>query len=315
MSLEAINSITRKIKDTKKQLSFIESTGDPNSIITQFTKDELTRRLEELTKIKSQVLESQAKESVSIRMYGENVEYGKISNRVLISVLGGFQSMLDSIASVSEGSPKGKIKNSAKFISDFKVSGTFAGSFGVTLEKDNMQHEVTQESLKTNQVVSSFFDVLEHSIDSEQLIRRISPYGKRTITHYKDWLKELKNNAVNLEMNWCDESAEVRRLDIKYSKVESIIYTLDGLEVVTNENVIIKGVLTGINIRRNTFELNSENGIIKGTSTPETLIKISQKLGQQIQSEMIVSTIKTDKYIDKKMWYLVDVLDNKENIK
>ncbi|MBE5981523.1 MAG: hypothetical protein E7249_20710 [Paenibacillaceae bacterium] len=158
------------------------------------------------------------------------------------------------------------------------------------------------------------FDVLENSIDSEQLIRRISPYGKRTITHYRDWLKELKNNAVKLEMYWCDESAEVRKLDIRYSKVESIIYTLDRLEEISNENRVINGVLTGINIRRNTFELNSEDGIIKGTSTPETLIKISQKLGLEIQTEMIVSTLKTDNYVDKKMWYLVDTLEDKLNI-
>ena len=314
MSFETITSLKKKIAETNAEISLIKSKKDDTSIISQYLLEELERRLVDLQENLNRAYQSQAKETVSLKMYGENVEYGKVSNRILISVLSGFQSMLDSIASVTEGSPKGKIKNSAKYISDFKVCGTFPGSFGILLEKDNIQHEVSQEALKTNQIVSSLFDVLENSIDSEQLIRKILPYGKRTIAHYRDWLKELKNNAVNLEMNWCDESAEVRKLDIKYSKVESIIYTLDRLEETSSENRVIKGVLTGINIRRNTFELNTEDEIIKGYITPEILIKISQKLGLEIQAEMIVSTLKTDNYVDKKMWYLVDTFEDKVNI-
>ena len=310
MSYETITSLKRKIKDTEVEIDLLKEESNKGSIIAEFNKLELERRLEKLRENLKYVYESQAKETVSIRMYGDSVEYGKISNRVLVSVLGGFQSVLDSIASVAEGAynAKGKIKKDAKHLSDFKVCGTFAGSFGIVMEKDSGQHEVSQGTLKTDQVVRGLFDVTENSTDSDLPIRHISPYGKRTLINYRGWLKELKDNAVNLEMNWSDESAEIRRYDIMYNKSDDIIYTLDSLEEVFNEEKTIVGILTGINIRRNTFELNTDGGIIKGTSTLETLIGISNKIGSEVKANMIISTIKTNDYITKTMWYLVNII-------
>lgn len=112
MSYETITSLKRKIKDTEVEIDLLKEESNKGSIIAEFNKLELERRLEKLRENLKYVYESQAKETVSIRMYGDSVEYGKISNRVLVSVLGGFQSVLDSIASVAEGAynAKGKIK-------------------------------------------------------------------------------------------------------------------------------------------------------------------------------------------------------------
>jgi len=315
MSLEAINSINRKINDTKKQLELLETTGDFDSIIYKFSKDEMTRRLEHLNKVRENILSAQAKETVSIRMYGESVECGKISNRILISVLNGFQSMLDSIATVVEGSTKnkGKFKEAAKQIADFNVCGTFAGSFGVILEKDCGQLEVADKSTKTNQIIENLFDVLENSSDGDHLISHISPYGQRTIAHYRTWLKSLKDNSVNIEMKWIDESADVRNLNINYTKTEDIIYTLDSIQNIINIEKQITGILTGINIRKNTFELNNCDGIIKGTSKMETLISMTHRIGEEIKANVIESVVTSSDYVTKTTWYLIDICENGQN--
>ena len=307
MSLEAINSINRKINDTKKQLELLETTGDFDSIIYKFSKDEMTRRLEHLNKVRENILSAQAKETVSIRMYGESVECGKISNRILISVLNGFQSMLDSIATVVEGSTKnkGKFKEAAKQIADFNVCGTFAGSFGVILEKDCGQLEVADKSTKTNQIIENLFDVLENSSDGDHLISHIS--------HYRTWLKSLKDNSVNIEMKWIDESADVRNLNINYTKTEDIIYTLDSIQNIINIEKQITGILTGINIRKNTFELNNCDGIIKGTSKMETLISMTHRIGEEIKANVIESVVTSSDYVTKTTWYLIDICENGQN--
>lgn len=312
MSFEAISSINRKIADTQSQLSFIEKSNEPGSIISQFAKEEMTRRLEALYETQNQILKAQAKETVSIRMYGDSIEYGKVSNRILISVLGGFQSMLDSIATVVEGSfnCKGKFKEQAKKIADFNVCGTFPGSFGIILEKDNGQMELADKSTKTNQIIENLFDVLENSSDAEQLINHISPYGQRAINHYRNWLKFLKDNSVNLEMSWTDESADIRNLNMKYAKADNIIYTLDSIQDLKNQEKQITGILTGINIRRNTFEIKNEKGLIKGTSKMETLILISNKLGEEITVNVIESSLTSSDLITKTTWYLINVCEN-----
>ena len=311
MSMEAINSINRKINDTRAQIEFMTNACKEPSDIVRFSLEELNRRLEDLIEQRKEIYNAQAKETVKLRLYGESIESGKISNRILVSVLGGFQSILESIAVISVGSmsTRGKFSDSAKMITDFKVTGTFAGSFGIVLEKDCGQMELTRNSTKTGIVMQNLFDILENSGDSTQLINHICPYGKRTIKHYRKWLKGIKNEGVNLEMNWIDDSAEIRHLNINHTTVDDIIYTLDSIDDISNEEVKIKGILTGLNIRQNTFELKVEDTIIKGTSKLETLIKLSSMLGNEIQVLLIKSTLQSPNYVSKITWYLEDIIE------
>lgn len=312
MSMQAISAINRKISDTENQVKLIQETGDPNSILTQLSISELERRLENLRNEKSKIYNAQAKETVSIRIYGDNVETGKISNRTLISVLSGFQSMIEGIASVIDGSlaSRGKITDKARMLTDFKVTETFAGSFGIKLEKDFEQMEMVSNSSDTGQIVSEFFDILECGENPERLVYNISPFGKRTVVHYREWLNQIKENAINLEINWLDDSAEFRSLNIKYPHTDSIIFTLDSIEEIINEEVIAKGILTGLNIRQNTFELKTDEGIIKGNSLFETLVSISHMINQEITVKLIKSNSQLKSMVSKTSWYLVGLYNN-----
>lgn len=308
MSVVSLNSINRKIEETKKMID--EFSALESSEFAKCQKKELTRRLNSLEKEKSSIIESQAKESILLRIYGESVETGRISSRILVSVLDGFQTMMDNIANVLIGTNalRGQLKDYAKEITEMDVCGTFAGSFGIKLEKNYKQLELTHETLQTNNVLSEVFGILENSTDGIQLIEKISPYGQRTVQQYKKWLKDMESNSVNLELDWINEVSEKRKLDLEYVKSKDIIFTLDSIRGIKEEVVFAEALLTGINIRRNTFELKDTSGkIIKGKSRLETLIKVSEYMGKDVKAKLIKSTSESSVCGEREIWFLDDI--------
>lgn len=310
MSMLSICSIERKIKETEEQIKGFQTLE--SSEMAKFQVTELQRRLKELLQRKAELEESQARETLFLRAYGENIETGRISNRTLVALLGGFQTIIDDISNVLVGTnaARGQLKDYAKQIADLEVCGFFAGSFGVKLEKNYQQLELTNQSFKANDVLQEFFGILENSTEGETLIEKISPYGQRTVKKYREWLKEMKDNAVNIELKWINEVSEKRNIDIRYSKVSDIIYTLDSISSMKDEEVIIAGILTGVNIRKNTFELKTdENQIIKGKSRLETLIKISERIGSKIKVRLIKSVSESSVCGTKETWFLVSLIE------
>lgn len=305
MSHVEINSINKKIQQTEDELTNADliANRDMRNMLTS----ELRRRLDSLYTARSELERSLSKETVSLRIYGDNVQFGRVSNRVLLSALSGFQLMADSIADAVHRAPtsRGKIPDTVKEITDFKVIGTFAGSFGITLEKSNDQLGIVTE---INKVLDELFNVLESVDNSDQLLCAITPYGKRTVAHYRQWIDELKENDVNLEISWRDESANNRKMNLLKEKAYGIISTLDTIDKIDNESVVLQGILTGINLRNHSFEITIEGaGIIKGTALPETLILISDKLGKEVVTNLIRSTSYTKANVQKISWYLESI--------
>ena len=308
MSAISLSVINRKIKETEEMIKSFETLSFSEMAV--FQMDELTRRLEKLLEEKNKMEESQARELVLLRVYGDAIETGRISNRVLVSMLNGFQTIVDDIANVLVGTngARGQLSDYAKEIADFEVCGVFAGSFGVRLEKNYHQVELTNQSLKTNDVLKEFFGILENSLNSERLIERIAPYGQRTVRQYRQWLKQMKDESISLELDWTNEISEKRKMDIKYSTVTDVIYTLDSINEIRNEDIILFGTLTGVNIRTNTFELQTENNrIIRGKSLLETLIKGSDKIGTEIKATLVKSISKSSVCGEKETWYLSNI--------
>lgn len=309
MSMITLNTINKRIAQTKECIESLK--GLERSPILEFQIKQFEDRLNSLIHQKEEIESSQSKEQISLRIYGENVAIGKVSNRVLVSMLGGFQDIVDNISNVIVGADasRGQIKDTAKKIGDFEVCGTFAGSFGVILEKEYEQIEVSSEMYETDKVLREFFDILEYSDGGEELISRIAPFGQRTVRHYREWLNQMKENSVNLEVNWKNEESEFRKMDLKYSKASDIIFTLDSIGEIKDEDVIVNAVLTGVNIRKCTFELNTEDKcIIKGKSTPEVLITAAGKIGNEVSAKLVKSTCSLYTGALKESWFLSQIL-------
>lgn len=300
-----LTAIERKIQDTEKELQNVVAFSD-NTVRT-IMASELNHRLSELKKQKEEMLTAFSKETVSIRIYGDKIEKGKVSSRILLAALGGFQSMLDSVANAMLNSPtsRGKIPDHIKDITEFEVVGTFAGSFGVRLEREILQSGMSSGDIDINRALDELFNVLEALDNSEQLLSAITPCGKRTVMHYRQWIDDMRDSDVNLEVNWVDDSAQTRKLHILKERAPSIITTLDTIDKIENEDVTLYGMLNGVNIRNRTFEMSIEGeGLIKGNASLETLISITDKIGTEVTATMIKSKSFTKTGIQKISWYM-----------
>lgn len=299
-------AIDRKISDTEAEIQKLSQCGDRD--MRAIMASELEYRLNALKEQKAEMEAASSKETVSLRIYGENVHTGKISSRILLSALGGFQSMLDSVANAMLHSPtsRGKIPEHIKDITELEVVGTFAGSFGVVLERQIPQCGMTSGDTSISRALNEMFGVLETLDNSDQLLATISPCGKRTVTHYRQWLDEMRESGVNLEINWKDDSAHSRVIHMMKDRAPSIITTLDTIDKIDNEEAVLHGMLNGVNIRSHSFEMSVGGlGIVRGTALPETLMAIIEKIGTEIDANMIKSNSFTKAGVQTTSWYMV----------
>ncbi len=303
-----IVAIERKIEDTKRALQDTAICED--DALQAFITSELNARLTSLEKEKETMQQVETKETISLRIYGEKIQTGKVSSRILLSALNGFQAMVDSVANATLHSPtsRGKIPERVRSVTDFNVVGVFSGSFGITLERSVAQIGINAETSDLNHILDELFAVLETTDNSELLLKAISPYGKRTVTHYRQWINDLQDNDVDLEVGWTDTSANVRKMHLKKEKASSIISTLNTIDRIDNADVVLIGTLNGINIRNHTFEMSIDStGIIKGISLPEVLMSISDKIGTEITAHLVKSISFTKAGIQYTNWYLSSV--------
>jgi hypothetical protein len=192
-----------------------------------------------------------------------------------------------------------------KCITEFEIVGTFAGSFGIILEKQSSNAHLSSNDTEVNGVLSQLFTVLETVDNSDQLLSAITPFGKRTVSHYKQWLDDLHECNVNLELNWKNDSAATRRIHLIKENAPNIISTLNTIDTIANEDAVLIGILNGVNIRNHSFEISVDgHGLVKGHALPETLITISDKIGKEISANMIKSISCTKSGIKKTSWYM-----------
>lgn len=308
MSLLEYNVLTKRIAETENAIASAMQISD--DVLREMILSETRRRLQQLYKKRTQLEDSLSREQISLRIYGDNVESGKVSTRILLATLDGFQNLTDSIANAILRTPtqKGKIPQSVLDLTNFQVTGVFAGSFGITLEKEETQLEAYSGMSQLTSVLGEFFTVLESTDHDELLLSSITPFGKRVVNHYREWLQKLQANDVNLDIQWNDSLAASRRIHVLAEKAPKIISILDTIDSVDDREIKLTGKLTGINIRNLSFEMVVDGvGLIQGKSKMETLIALTASLGQEITATLIQSISTTKGNVQKVNWYLYEV--------
>lgn len=305
MSTLAFNALSKKIDDTKREIEKLEDSKISLPGLKEAMLSQLNERLNDLAIEMEQLEKYSFKETLSLRIHGNDVERGKISSRLLINILHGFQSSIDSIAeSIISASPsKGRIKESTLKTTDFQVVAFSPGSFEVVLEKETPD---TLAETVTSIALSDVFSVIECGNNTDLLSEYVAPFGLKFAKHYKELLSELKSNSVDLEMNWIDHNAELQKYNIEHRNAVEIIDYLNTISDILEERVFLTGKLTMINIRSNRFEFESEErGLIKGRSRIEILMRAKQTIGNEIAAQFI----KSDNYsstgaLSKTTWFL-----------
>lgn len=302
------SSLNRKINETKEELKSILVLG--TSPYNEILIDQLKARLAQLEEEEKSVAEAQFADTIRLRISGKNVPKGQISNRTLVAVLGGYQAVSESLASAILGikASRGKINQFIKELTDYKLVEIFDGSFGVVLQKEDGKAAMDSKTIAESTVIEEMFSLLEYSNDGSFLIQRISTMGQRTINRYREWMNDILENDVTVDLGYKDRSAEYREVTITPDLTRAIIRTLDSIDETSQEEVAVVGTLTGLNLRSGSFELQTETGsILKGNSTFDILVTSKESLGKKIDAQLIKTTTNLKSNISQVSWYLRSV--------
>lgn len=309
MSQLEVTTIEKRIEETRLEISKCQEITDFR--LRDALLSELNLRLDDLLKQKHNIDDSIWKETIKLRISGERVQSGRISTRTLVSILDGFTQLTDSIANSILNTPsnKGRIPQFVQDAVDFQVVGVFPGSFGIILEKPDHTYSLLPSTSKTEAVLNEVFTLLETNGNIDALFSNIVPNGNRAISNYKTWLTEIDENNVDVELIWDNRAAERRVINVFAKDTSPIICALDSINNIVDEEICLEGVLTGINVRKNRFEITVEGlGIIQGNGKFETLITVSELMGENVRANLIRSTTLSQAGIQKHAWYLLSAL-------
>jgi hypothetical protein len=310
MSNNHILAIDRKIKATNEEINNIQSSLNHDSFEYFMLINELNNRLIDLNNEKEKIQQSFGREKLTLVLSGNGVGSGIISNRILSSILQGIQQITDSIANSigNEPSLKGKIPNSILAQTDFKICNVFKGSFGIELEGDISEKLTEEESLLT-QTLHKFYDLLNTSNDSVKITEEITCLGPRTLVHYKEWLKTINEFGVDVRCDWNSSNAESYKWSTDHIKLADVLNTLESIKEIVTEDVVMTGIVTGMNIRKETFEFTPTEGeVITGKSKFELLFLNRDLIGEKTIISLVKNTMHNNYTGQEKVtWFLTQI--------
>ncbi|MCD2347418.1 hypothetical protein [Clostridium guangxiense] len=314
MNSERYKSIDRKIKETEEQITLIAKAFSTDSLDYMILNEQLNKRLENLKYQKQILVDAYLKESVKLIISGENVKKGKISSRVLVAVLDGFQSIADSIANslINEPTSSGKIPANVLKQTDLELVNIFEGSFGVELES-NIEDNLMVDNAVITETLDKLFNLLSSADDNDKVFDEISELGSRTLNHYKTWLKDISEYGVEVQLERKNQYAENYSWKMKRDKLPSLLNSLDNLKDEFTEELEIVGKITGLNLRKETFEFicNTEE-VISGRGKYEIIENNKHLLGETVKLKLIKNVTRNlSTGREKIIWFLKDIISEK----
>ncbi|MGN7169285.1 hypothetical protein ACTHSJ_25810 [Paenibacillus cellulositrophicus] len=266
-----------------------EAAGIPDYLI-EMEQSSLRLRMEDLKKQKEQE-DLFRHEELEVAMYPQDLPSGQVSIRTLTTVLGGLQTITDSVANtlLNQASSRGPIPQNILERNSWVLRATKAGSFIAVLDLDHDQHLVFEDEDPQQKIITKeLFNLFNASDEEESLLEAISSLGERTLRHYAEWTKSLKELGTPISINWRSEREKVSTVAFDSSKAENIYTILHEKLTSREEEIVLTGRLTGLNVRTGSFEFVTLE---------------SQKISGRILKEAVPNAIK---HLDKRCY--VDLL-------
>ncbi|MUG72801.1 DUF6575 domain-containing protein [Paenibacillus validus] len=141
--------------------------------------------------------------------------------------------------------------------SKLKAVGFYAASFGVRLESEATTDLFGDTEL--SKTLEIFMSLIDSTKDIKRLKIEINNLNLKVIQVYYDFLKLLDSENVELIAEWAspNEKHMVSRLDKK--DILSAINAINEENKIDEHQITVKGQLVGINVKRNKFNLITEN--------------------------------------------------------
>lgn len=176
----------------------------------------------------------------------------------LSSVLLSIQSLVYSLDPNWGGKKKGKIPKSVIENSTMNVTELFAASFGIRL-KSTDSADLFGDT-KSALALKHLIDLIESSQDIETLMVKMENLSSRTILWYRRLLENLDENRASINAEWASPKQEHKISNLNSYQINKALQMLYEVGEDIMDEYEITGTLLGINVRRNTFSMESYTG-------------------------------------------------------
>ncbi|MDQ0091684.1 hypothetical protein J2T12_005124 [Paenibacillus anaericanus] len=309
------------INDTK---SIIELSRENNQAaglpeyLSKLESKSLEMRLKDLNKVKE--LNRSNSEELEVRMYPEGIPSGQIPVRTLTAVLGGLQTITDSVANTlfNHGSTRGPVPQDILGRNSWLLKTVRAGSFIAVLDLDHDHTLFPDELPQQKQITQELFNLFSASSEEESLLEVFSELGERTLSHYTEWTKTVKDTGIPFDLNWRTDGNEETLVNFNPVKAGEIYTILHEKISAHTEEICLCGTLTGLNVRLGTFEFVTQDSTkVNGKIERDVFNEAIKFLNKKCLVSLLKTTSTSTAGKEKVKYVLNDVsnLDNQLKIK
>jgi hypothetical protein len=257
----------------------------------------LQQRLQDLRRQMSEIEDVVNKEEIVVTLHPPGLPSGHIPVRTLSLVLGGLQSLTDSIANTIYNQPSrsGPIPQEILEKNSLILKEVKAGSFQAILDL-NHESQLDFDEPEQTQIINELFGLFEASDDEEPLLETISNLGPRTLKYYADWTKSIKDLGTPVEINWRSAAKGYSNVSFDPTKAEKIFTVLNNKLETHELEVEVSGRLTGANVRTSTFEICLAEGTkITGRIAKDMVSTVASLLDKRCNAKLtkIITTYRS----------------------
>lgn len=309
-----MNTFDDLIKKTNEIIGLAQenykAAGIPEYLINM-EESSLKLRLEDLEREKAEEGLAQHEE-IEVAMYPHDLPSGQVTIRTLTTVLGGLQTITDSVANtlLNHASSRGPIPQDILERNSWILKSSKAGSFIAVLDLDHDQHLLFDEDSQQKTITKELFNLFNASDEEESLLDAISSLGERTLRHYADWTKNIKELGVPISLNWRSYNEKTNEVRFDPSKAESIYTILNEKLSTKEEELSFKGRLTGLNVRTGSFEfVTQDSRKITGRVPKEVVTSAITYLDHRCSADLLKITTTSSAGKEKISWKLNDLYE------
>ncbi|MEQ6886605.1 DUF6575 domain-containing protein [Salicola sp. Rm-C-2C1-2] len=236
----------------------------------------------------------------------------EIPARVLSSLLGTFQELIDAIGQSCKGEAtlRGAIPGEILRQTRLNVAGSFKSSFGVQIRAQNLS-DIFGETLLRD-ALGELANLLGTEADEDRISNKLHQLRGRVASKYKNLLQELGSSSAGVHVRWRSPSPD-SHADITLTRetINAALKIVNMIDLQMAEEVEVPGTLYGLNVRTGVFELWSLDE--KEKYTGKLADEVPDRVSHATLQERYVATVR--KFLEvqsasgeeKEKWVLVDL--------
>ncbi len=195
---------------------------------------------------------------LDIALLARETHTQEIEAEILGTFLVRFQLFAYALA-YKDGGKRGKIPREIRTNNAFSVAGNFhAASFGIRLESNALADIFNKTS--TREVISTVFSLMTAGDDRDTLDQIVANISARAVMRYGFLLSTLKDARMSLVAEWGSPDGHHLKVSLNSNQISNIINILGEAGDESVETIHVEGELVAIDVKRNSFKLNSFDG-------------------------------------------------------